>query len=168
MAIATTTAIALGLMAASTAVTLYATDTQAKQGEANLKFQAKQAEADANAERGAAQVEADRIRKAAKAQRATATAQAAAAGIDVNSPTAVKIDEEIVSNSEEDAFMTLLNGSDRGARLNQQASADRIGAGVVRSNGKMQQGATLLSAAGSMSTGWKRAPNGQATWSGGG
>lgn len=157
------TGIAIGMLAATafgTAATLYSTDTQAKQAESNLKFQAAQGEADAKAADGAARVEAERIRKAARAQRATATAQAAANGADIDSPTAVKIDEEIVRNSEEDALTTILNGGDRSARMRQQSRMDRIGAGLARSEGRQQQAATLISAAGTMTNygqGWKKA-----------
>lgn len=162
MAVATTTAIVIGLAltAASTAVSLYASDTANKQQEANLKFQAAQSEADARAAQGEAEVEAMRIRKSAKAQRAQATAAAAAAGIDVNSPTAVRINEGITKNSEEDALLTIMGGKDRSARLNQQAQADRTGASIVRSEGRTAQAGTLLSAASSAynsyGTGWKR------------
>lgn len=160
MAIATSTAIAIGAIAASTAVTLYATDTQAKQAEANANFQAAQSEADARAAQGAAMIEADRIRKEAKAQRARATAAAAASGVDVNSPTALKINQEITRNAEEDAVMTMFNANDYGARLGQQATADRIAGNNARRAGRAQQASTLLSSAGAMTNygnGWKKA-----------
>lgn len=162
MAVATTTALIIGaaVTAVGTAATLYAQDTASQQAEANLKHQADQAAADAKAEQGAAMVEAERIRKAAKAQRAQAVAAAAASGVDVNSPTALRIDEDITKNAEEDALLTILNGGDRAARMNQQAHVDRIGAGLARSEGRQQQAATLLSSAGQManySRGWKKA-----------
>lgn len=154
----------LGLMAAGTATTLYAQDTAAKQQESDLKYQAAQAEADAKAEAGAAQVEADRLRKASKAQRAQAVAAAAASGIDVSSPTALKIDEEIVSNAEEDATLTVLQGSDRAKRLGQQAALDRAGASQIRSAGRINQAATLLGGASNAAVygndAWKRAKQG--------
>lgn len=146
--------------AASTGVAMYSADTQAKQQEANLKFQAAQAEADAKAAQGEAYVEAKRIRDAAKAQRAQATAAAAAAGIDVNSPTALKINETITRNSEEDALLTIMGGGDRAARMGQQAHIDRTGASLVRSEGRTAQVATLLNgvAQGAGTYGqWKRA-----------
>lgn len=154
---------ALGLMAAGTTATLYAQDTAAKQEEANQKFAADQAEADARAEAGAALVEAERIRKASKAQRAKAVAAAAASGIDVSSPTALKIDHEIVANAEEDAQLTILQGTDRAARLNQQATADRTAASVTRSANRINQAATLIGGASQAAqygnSAWKRARN---------
>ena len=153
----------LAFAAAGTATTLYGIDTQAKQQEANAKFSAAQAEADAAAEAASARLEAERIRKASKKQRAQAVAAAAASGVDVDSPTAVKIDEAITRNAEEDAVLTILGGGDRAARLRQQAQADRIEGSNARTAGRIQQGSTLLSAAATYGTnsgrGWKRAPN---------
>src|SRR3546814_13536306 len=117
---------ALALAAAGTATTLYGTDTAANQEEANAKFAADQAEADARAEQGAAQVEAERIRREGKAQRAKAVAAAAASGVDVNSPTAPKIAQEITANAEEDAMPTTLTAGSPAARPNQQGQADAI------------------------------------------
>lgn len=139
------TAAMIALTAVSTGVSMYAQDAQAKQEASSLKYQAAQGEADAKAAQGEAIVEAERIRKASKAQRATATAQAAASGVDVSSPTAVRIDEQIVASAEEDALLTILNGADRSNRLNQQAKLDRIGAKNVISNARLAQTGTLLS-----------------------
>lgn len=163
MAVATSTALAIAsiaVAAAGTGVALYSADTQAKQAESNAEFQAAQAEADAKAAAGEAQVEADRIRKAAKQQRSMATAAAAASGVDVSSPTAIKIEDTITRNAEEDAVLTLLQGSDRSKRLNQQAHADRNAGIGARNAGRANQASTLLSAAGSMTnygSGWKTA-----------
>jgi hypothetical protein len=162
MAIATTTMLAIAAVAAvaGAGYSMYAADTAAKQQESNLKFQSDQMAADAAAARGEAEVEALRIRKAAKAQRAQATAAAAASGIDVNSPTALKIDEEIVKNSEEDAYLTILGGKDRGARMGQQSYLDRQGASIARQNGRQQNTATLISTVGNvagMYSDWKTA-----------
>lgn len=153
--------VALIALAATTAVTMYGIDTQAKQSEANAKFQASQAEADARVEADAAKIEAQRIRDAAKKQRAQAVAAAAASGVDVDSPTAVKITEEITRNSEEDAVLTILGGRDSARRLGQTAQASRIAGSNARSAGRVQQAGTLLSAASSAYSGgnWKRSPN---------
>lgn len=158
--------VTIGFLVASaigTGVQLYGQDTQAKQQEANLKFSADQANADAAAEKGAAMVEAERIRKAGKIQRAQATAAAAASGVDVNSPTALKINDEITANAEQDAMLTILGGVDRGNRLNQQAQADRYGASAARTAGRVNQFSTLLSSAATFTNngqGWKRAGGG--------
>lgn len=153
---------ALALAGTSTAATLYGQDTQAKQAQANAKFEAAQAEADARAEAGAAEIEAKRIRDAAKKQRGQAIAAAAASGVDVNSPTALKIDEQITASAEEDAVLTILGGRDRSARLGQQAAASRIAGSNARTAGRVAQASTLLSAASSAygsGGNWKRASN---------
>lgn len=160
-AVSSVVAIAAAVIGAATS--MYATDTAAKQQESNLKFQADQMAADAAAAQGEAQVEADRIRKAAKAQRSQAVAAAAASGVDVNSPTALKIDQEIVKNSEEDAYLTILNGGDRASRMNQQSYLDRTGAKIARQNGRQQNTATLISTVGKvagMGSNWKTAGGG--------
>lgn len=162
MALATTTVALIGLAvtAASTGAALYGQDTAAKQQEANAKFAADQAAADAKAAAGAAQVEADRIRQAAKKQKTAAIAAAAASGVDVNSSSAVKITEDIDQVAGEDAYLTLVGGSDAAARINQQAAADNIAASSARSAGRASQASTLISAAGTAATygkNWKRA-----------
>lgn len=161
MAYATSTYLVLAALAATTAVSMYSTDTQAKQAESNLKFQAEQAEADARAEAGAAQVEAMRIRKHAKAQRAQAVAAAAASGIDVDSPTALRIDKDITANSEEDAVLTVMQGGTRARRIGQQAHANRNEASLARWSGNVNNASTLLS---SISTAASMGGNGGAGW----
>lgn len=150
----------LAVAAYGTYTAVQSADTQAKQEQANLNYQAAQTAADAKAAQGEAEVEAARIRKQAQTQRNQATAAAAASGIDVTSPTAIKIDQHIQATGEEDAITTLLNGSDTGARMNNQAAVDRTGASLVMSNAKQQETATLLSsAANTMGTysQWKKA-----------
>lgn len=163
MCITATVALLLASTAVSTGVALYGADTQAKQAEANAKFGAAQAEADARAAQGEAQIEADRIRKAGKAQQAQAVAAAAASGVDVNSPTALKLDEEIGKSAEEDAVLTILGGGDRASRMRQQAAADRIAGSNARTAGRVNQASTLLSSAAVMTNygkGWKKAAGG--------
>jgi hypothetical protein len=157
------TGVEIALLAATavgTTATLYAQDTEANAQEAAAKTQAAQNEADANAAEGAAKVEAERIRKAKKAQQSKAVAAAAASGVDINSPTAVKIDEEIGNNAEQDAYLTILNGQDTAARLRQQAVIDRNAGSSARTAGNAQMSATLLSAAATATNngqGWKKA-----------
>lgn len=153
----------LAVAAAGTAATLYAQDTQTQQLESNQKYAADQAAADAATAKGEAEVEAERIRKAGKAQQAQAVAAAAASGVDVNSPTALKINQDIYANADEDARLTILNGADSAARLNQQAALDRQGAAITATNGRQAQVGTLLSAAGSMmqtASNWKKQDGG--------
>lgn len=147
--------------ALSTTATLYAQDTSKKQAEATAQYQADQAAADARAAQGQAQVDAEAIRKDAKRQRATAVAQAAAAGVDVNSPTALKIDETITKNAETDAYMTILNGDNYAAKLNQQGEAAKISGENASSASNTAMVGSLLSGATNVynqsQSAWKRA-----------
>lgn len=160
---ATLTMLYLAATAVGTGVTMYGTDTAAKQEEANRKFAADQAEADAKAAAGAAQVEADRIRKAAKKQQSAAIAAAAASGVDVTSSSAVKITDEIGKNAEQDAYLTIVGGNDSASRLRQGAEADRIAGASARSAGRLSQASTLISAVGTATNygqGWKKSGGG--------
>lgn len=150
----------LAVAAAGTVVSIDAAQTQGRQAEANAKFQAAQAAADANAEKGAAQVEAERIRKAGRRQQSAAIAAAAASGVDVASPTAVKIDQQIGQNAEHDAYLTILGGGDRAARLNQGGQAALIEGRSARQAANYQSVSSLLSFAATATNygqGWKKA-----------
>ncbi|SQC86372.1 Uncharacterised protein [Klebsiella pneumoniae] len=89
-------------------------------------YQAAQAEADAEASRKAARVEADRIRKAGREQAAAANASLAASGVETGEGTALRITSGITGDAEQDAYTTILNGMNTGARYNAQAQADRL------------------------------------------
>jgi hypothetical protein len=150
----------LAVAAIGTGVAIKGQQEAAAQENANRQFAADQAAADANAKIGEAQVEAERIRKAAKKQQSAAIAAAAASGVDVNSTSAVRIDQEIGNNAEQDAYLTLVGGKDYAARLNQQGQADRIaGRSAVRA-GNYQSAASLIGFAGQATNygnGWKKA-----------
>jgi hypothetical protein len=118
-------------------------------------YQAAQAEADAEAAQ-AARVEADRIRKAGRAQAAQANASLAASGVDTGEGTALRIQSGIVGDAEQDAYQTILNGTNQSARLNAQASADRISGRNASTSGYISAGSSLLSAGGTYN-GWKKA-----------
>ncbi len=105
----------------------------------------------------AARVEADRIRKAGRAQAAQANASLAASGVDTGEGTALRIQSGIVGDAEQDAYQTILNGTNQGARLNAQASADRISGRNASTSGYISAGSSLLSAGGTAYNGWKKA-----------
>lgn len=124
-------------------------------------YQAAQAEADAKAEQAAARVEADRIRKAGRAQAAAARASLAGSGVDTGEGTALRIQSGIVGDAEQDAYQTILNGINQGARLNSQAQADRISGKNASTSGYISAGSSLLSAGGKSYSGWKSAKEGK-------
>lgn len=126
-----------------------------KQQEAWGNYQAKQAEADANAERGAGQVEAERIRKLGKRQKAEADAGFAGSGIAINEGTPLDINRDITQGAEQDAFMAIVGGNDRGARLDADAMGARIGAKNAKRAGYLGAAATVLQGAATVASGWK-------------
>lgn len=129
---------------------------QGEQQKSYNNYLAAQADADARAERGAAQVEAERIRNASKKQRSEAIAAMAASGVDVNSDTALKIDQEITRGAEEDAFLTIAGGADRSARLGAEATGARIAGKNAQTAGYVNAAGSLLQAGTNSGRGWKR------------
>ena len=111
-------------------------------------YQAAQAEADAKAAQAAARVEADRIRKAGRAQAAAARASLAGSGVETGEGTALRITSDITRDAEQDAYQTILNGINQGARLNSQAQADLIIGKNASTSGYISAGSSLLSAGG--------------------
>lgn len=140
--------------AASAGAAIHQGEVQSNYG----KYQRDQAAADAEAQRGAAQVEAERIRKAGKQQRAEAIAALAASGVNVDSATAVKIDQEITHNAEQDAYLTIVGGNDKAARLNAQGEGAYLQGRQGKMAGYVNAGSSLLEGASNVARGWKQAP----------
>ncbi|EPH0596585.1 hypothetical protein [Klebsiella pneumoniae] len=124
-------------------------------------YQAAQAEADAEASKAAAKVEAERIRKAGRQQASTANAALAASGVETGEGTALRVTSGITGDAEQDAFQTIMNGNNQGARLNSQAQADRISGSNAATSGYINAGSSLLSAGGTAYSGWKSAKAGK-------
>lgn len=139
----------------STLLGAYSQVQAGKQDEAWGNYQAAQATADANAERGAGQVEAERIRKLGKRQKAEADAGFAGAGIGINEGSAVDINRDITQGAEQDAYMAIVAGNDRGARLDADAKGARIGAKNAKRAGYLGAAGTLLAGASQIAGGWK-------------
>lgn len=124
-------------------------------------YQAAQAEADAEASQKAARVEADRIRKAGARQAAAANAAMAASGVETGEGTALRITSGITEDSEQDAYLTTVNGANSASRLQAQAQADRITGSNAATSGYINAGSSLLSAGGKAYSGWKSAKAGK-------
>lgn len=120
---------------------------QAKDAQAHeYDIQAEQAKVEA-------EQEAKRIRAAGEKTAGAARAALAGSGINVDSGSAVNINEDIYRNSESDAHSVLLTGSNRASSYGRSASQ-------ARSAGKDAESASLLSAAttaGNAYAGWKSA-----------
>lgn len=152
----------------STLLGAYSQVQAGKQEEAWGNYQAAQAEADANAERGAGQVEAERIRKLGKRQRAEADAAFAGSGIAINEGSALDINRDITQGAEEDAYMAIVAGNDRGARLDADATGARIGAKNAKRAGYLGATATVLGGAAQVASGWKSSKSARSGASGAG
>ncbi|WP_460456308.1 hypothetical protein [Arenimonas alkanexedens] len=126
-----------------------------KQQAAWADYEAKQGEADANAERGAGQVEAERIRKMGKRQQAEAQAAFAGAGIGVGEGTPLDINRDIAAGAEADAYMAIVAGDDRGARLDAGAQGARLSGANAQYAGKMSAYGSMLEGASAVAGGWK-------------
>lgn len=151
---------AYAAMAAAAAYSAYSTVQSGKQQQLNANAQAEQAELDAKTERSAAEVQAERIRKLARIQASEANAALAKSGVEVGEGTAININREIYENAEEDAALTIFGGANRAGRMNLEASNLRLAGSQARSNANAQAGATLLSTAGSIASGWKTSAGG--------
>lgn len=141
------------MMALSTGVSVAGQLQQGQAAKQAANAEARNAENLAAQTRDAAMQEAKRIRMAGDRTRGAARAQLAASGIDVNSGTAVTIDGDIATNSELDAYNTLLTGDRKSTSLQDSAA-------ISHARGKNAVSASVL---GSISTGlqgWKavRAP----------
>lgn len=148
-----------GIEIAAVASTVLAAGGAVAQGQQQRKmanYQANQAQADAEAQRAAAKVEADKIRKAGREQAAAANAALAASGVETGEGTALRITSGITGDAEEDAYTTIMNGYNQGARLNAQAQADRISGRNAATAGYINAGSSLLSAGGTAYNGWKK------------
>lgn len=150
-------------VAAGAATAIHGEETAANQAEANANFQNAQAQADAAAAQGRAQVEAERIRRAGAVQQGVAIAAAAASGVDVNSVSAVKINETIKHNAEEDAYMTIQQGDLQAAKIRQGGAVDVMAGNASAAAYGNQETGTLISAAGkvaSIASNWKTSSGG--------
>jgi hypothetical protein len=87
--------------------------------------QAEQLNADAAAAAANGRLEAERIRKQAVVVKSSAQAAAATNGLNVNEGVSTVINDQITQDSEYDAWLSILGGKDRGARLQADAKASK-------------------------------------------
>lgn len=155
------TTAAYAAMAAAAAYSAYSTVQQGKQQQLNADAQAEQADLDAKTERSAAEVQAERIRKLARIQASEANAALAKSGVEVGEGTALNINRDIYEGAEEDAALTVFGGANRAGRMQLDAANLRIAGAQARSNANGQAGATLISTAGNIASGWKSSASGK-------
>lgn len=150
MGIETAALLTIASMAATTTATLYAADTAENTAEANAEL----ARREGDNEKDAAVAQAEKIRKAGQAAAGRASAAMAAAGIDINEGTAVRINEGIYKDSEDDAYSTILTGSRRQQSANEQGAMLLNEGKAAKTSGYVNAGASLLSSGNNYSK-WK-------------
>lgn len=146
---------AYAALAAATVYSVYTTQQSGKQASLNAEAQSDQSKLDADTAASAAVVQADRIRRLARNQASEANAALAASGVNVGEGSAVVINEEIIGNAEEDAALTIFNGKNQGARLNNDAANYSLVRDQARSNANSQSIGTVLSAGAQAGMSWK-------------
>ncbi len=138
---------------------------QAAQNAADASFEKGQAAADAQAAQEQSQLNATSLRKQGRQQAAAANVALAASGVGLGSPGAVKINENIGTNTESAALDAILQGNRTAAnslavgerlsnKLNAEGEALRIGGQAASKAANLQAASTLASAAGSAYSGW--------------
>lgn len=160
--------IAAAAAVAGTAYSVYSSQQAGKQAQLTADAQAEQSQKDADAAASAATVQADRIRRLARNQASEANAALAGSGVEVGEGTAININEEITSNAEEDAVLTIMNGQSQKARGQVDAANYRTIGSQARSNANAQSiGSVLNTGASLAASGWKASANGSASKVGG-
>lgn len=141
---------------AGAALSLLGSVKQGQSAQSMANYQAEQANADADAARAAGRVEADRIRKAGRQQASQANAALAASGVETGEGTALRITSDITGDAEQDAYTTIINGINTGARYNAQAQADRISGKNAAQASYINAGSSLLQGGSAAYSGWKK------------
>lgn len=131
---------------------LYSADTQKKGAEANAEMSRRQG----NAEKDAATAQAEKIRKAGRAAAGQANVAMAGAGVAVGEGTALRINEQINMDVENDAYSTLLTGARRQRSAEDQGMLMEYEGNAAKTAGYLNAGATILNGASSYGK-WKTA-----------
>lgn len=143
------------LLAVGTAVSAGAAIMQGQQakktGEVNAELQRREGEG----QKDAAVAQAEKIRKAQKQAIGAANAANAASGVAIGEGSAVRINEQIYKDSEDDAFSSLLTGTRRQQSANDQASISRWQGNNAQTAGYLNAGSSVLSGGAKVAKGWK-------------
>ena len=108
-------------------------------------YLAKQAEYDADTERQAGEIRAEQRREQARRVAATARANLAASGVDIDSETANAINADIIRRGEIDALTGVDDSLDTAGRLRQQAAGLRLQGRQAQTAGYAQAASTIAS-----------------------
>lgn len=147
-ALLTYAAVASTVVAAGSAI--YTGVQASNAADTNAELSRRQGVQDADA----AVAQAEKIRKAARAQAGAANAALASSGVSVGDGTAVRINEQIYQDSEQDAYNTLLTGSRAQRTANNQANVITAQGNSAMISGALNAGSSLL-AGGANYAKWK-------------
>lgn len=142
------------IMVGAAVIGAYATYESGQTEERFAKQEAAQGVADAQAEKGDAQVEADRIRRMKQAALAETNVAIAGSGQNLASAGALQLNKEVSRGAEEDAFNALIGGTNRSARVNQQASVTAARGKAAARGATFSAFGQLASAGGQAYGGW--------------
>jgi|GEM_PF-1540043 len=161
------TGIEIALLAAGVAgagASAYGAIQSGKAQDEAAKMQGQELATQAGQEEDNAAAQAERIRKAARAQVGESKAALSASGVSSDTGTALKIQEQIIKDSESDALQTIIGGDRRGSSLSGQAEVVRQQGAAAKKAGYINAAGTLLSTAGSYgkASGWKSGGAGSA------
>lgn len=109
---------------------------------------------DAVAEREAGHLRGRKIRKAGVGARSDARAGYAAANIEVDTGTALKVDQEIAATSEEDALTEILYGEKRAQAAERSAAYERAAGAQAKKAGKRNAFGSILGAGAQLGGNW--------------
>ena len=148
----TITMIASALVAG---VSVYSSMEQGKQAKQTADDNAELSRRQGAQETDAAVAQAEKIRRVAALNQSEANAALAASGVSIGEGTALKINEEITKNSEQDAYATILNGTRGASTASAQASMYESAGSNALNAGYLNAGSSLLSAGAAFGKGWK-------------
>jgi len=135
------------LLAVGTGLSVLGQISQGQQQADYYKEQAKQSEINAATQYADAMTQAEKIRKAGRRQVGETKAQLAASGVKLGEGTPLELQDQIIQQSEQDAFATILTGQRAAQSGYTEAASMRNAASNVKKN-------TVLSAAGTVAQGW--------------
>lgn len=162
-------AAAAGAMAiaqiASTALAVAGTAYGAYTSRQSAKAQAEQSNQNAKNAESQGRVEANRIRELGKKQASAAKAQMAGNGLDLSADNTIVdvVEDDIIANSEQDAFTTIFNAKNQSAQHLTDANSFNKQAQNATISGVLNVGSTALNGVSSIKN--TKKPSGKGGWS---
>lgn len=141
---------------AGAGISAYSSIESGKQQKKMAEDQAQIAVNDAEYKKDAARAQAEKIRKMGELQKSEARASLAASGVKIGEGTPLEITKNITTLAEEDALSALLGGKRAADSANTEAQMLMRAGKNAQTNSQYRAGATVLSAAGTVASGWSK------------